>query len=118
FEGVDTRLEGMARTLGMGPARTFLRVTLPLAARGLAASAVLGFSRALGEFGATVIVAGSIPGKTRTLAVAIFSEIQGGRADRARALLAVSVLLAFAGVFLTEALLRRGARGAAEGARP
>jgi molybdate transport system permease protein len=107
FEGVDGRLEGMARTLGFSPARTFISVTLPLAKRGILAAAVLGFSRALGEFGATVIVAGSIPGRTQTLALAIFSEIQSGREDQARLLLVISVLLAFAGIWLTEFLMRK-----------
>jgi molybdate transport system permease protein len=107
FEGVDLRLEGMARTLGYGPLRAFFQVTVPLAWKGLLAAAVLGFSRALGEFGATVIVAGSIPGETQTLALAIFSEIQSGRAAEARMLLLVSVVLAFAGIFVTEALVAR-----------
>jgi molybdate transport system permease protein len=107
FDGVDTRLEGMARTLGLGPLACFFRVTVPLAWRGLLAAAVLGFSRALGEFGATVIVAGSIPGKTETLALAIFSGIRAGREDQARSLLLVSVLLAFAGIFISEMLMRR-----------
>lgn len=113
FDGVDPRLEGMARTLGYGPVAGFWRVTVPLAWKGLLAAGVLGFSRALGEFGATVIVAGSIPGRTQTLALAIFSEIQAGRQQQARALLMVSVILAFAGIFATEGLLRR-----ADGAVP
>jgi len=107
FEGVDARLEGMARTLGFSPFRAFARVTLPLARRGLIASAVLGFCRALGEFGATVIVAGNIPGQTQTLALAIFSDIQTGRGADARALLLVTTVLAFAGIYLTERLLRK-----------
>jgi molybdate transport system permease protein len=106
FEGVDPRLEGMARTLGYGRARAFVSVTLPLAGRGLLAAAVMGFSRSLGEFGATVIVAGNIPGQTQTLALAIFSDIQAGRGADARALLAITTLLAFAGIFATERLTR------------
>jgi molybdate transport system permease protein len=82
FEEVDPRLELMARTLGFSRARTLLRVTLPLARRGLLAAVALGFGRALGEFGATVIVAGNIPGRTQTLALAIFSEIQLGNTER------------------------------------
>jgi molybdate transport system permease protein len=108
FEGVDPRLEGMARTLGLAPWATFARVTVPLARRGLLASAVLGFSRALGEFGATVIVAGNIPGRTQTLALAIFSDIQAGRGEDARSLLLLTTILAFGGIYLTERLLRRG----------
>jgi molybdate transport system permease protein len=107
FEEVDPRLEGMARTLGLGPAATFRRVTLPLASRGLAAAAVLGFSRALGEFGATVIVAGNIPGRTQTLALAIFSDMQVGRDREAMALVGVTVALAFVALWSVEALLRK-----------
>ena len=107
FEGVDRRLEGMARTLGLGPARTFFEVSLPLARRGLLAAGVLGFSRALGEFGATVIVAGNIPGKTQTLALAVFNDLQVGRDEEARILVAITVVLAFAAVAGSEVLLRR-----------
>ncbi len=110
FEQVDPRLESMARTLGLTPARTFVEVTLPLARRGLLAAAVMGFSRALGEFGATIIVAGNIPGKTQTLALAIFSGIETGHDDEAMRLLGVTVVLAFVAVFTVEILLR-GARG-------
>lgn len=108
FEEVDPRLEAMARTLGLGPVRTFRRVTLPLARRGLAAAAVLGFSRALGEFGATVIVAGNIPGRTQTLALAIFSDMQLGHDAEAMALVGVTVVLAFVALWTVEALLRKG----------
>jgi molybdate transport system permease protein len=107
FEGVDPRLERMARTLGHSRARTFLGVTLPLARRGLLAAVALGFGRALGEFGATVIVAGNIPGRTQTLALAIFSEIQLGDTAGALRLVAVTVVLAFAVLWLVERLLRR-----------
>lgn len=109
FEGVDPRLERMARTLGHSRARTFLAVTLPLARRGLLAAGVLGFGRALGEFGATVIVAGNIPGRTQTLALAIFSEIQLGHTDAALRLVALTVATAFALLWLVERLLRRPA---------
>ena len=110
FEEVDGRLEGVARTLGLGPVRTFLEISLPLAGRGLLAAAVLGFSRALGEFGATVIVAGNIPGRTQTLALAIFSEMQIGHDRQALVLAGVTVVLAFAAVWTVEILLRRRAR--------
>jgi len=113
FEGIDRRLEGLARTLGYGPVRTFVSVTVPLARRGLLAAMVLGFSRALGEFGATVIVAGNIPGRTQTLALAIFSDIQAGRGEDARALLVLTTLLAFAGIYATERLVRGSARSRA-----
>lgn len=107
FAQVDPRLEAMARTLGAGPIRAFFEVTLPLAHRGLVAAAILGFSRALGEFGATVIVAGNIPGKTQTLALAIFNDIQTGRDREAMVLLGVTVVLAFAAVWAVEALVHR-----------
>ena len=110
FEEVDRRLEGVARTLGLGPGRTFIEITLPLARRGLMAAAVLGFSRALGEFGATIIVAGNIPGRTQTLSLAIFSEMQIGRDREALALVALTVILAFAALWTVEILLGRRAR--------
>ncbi len=110
FEEVDPRLETMARTLGLGPLRAFAEVTLPLARRGLAAAAVLGFTRALGEFGATVIVAGNIPGETQTLALAIFSDMQVGRDSEAMTLVAITVVLAFAALWTVEVLLRRRPR--------
>lgn len=110
FESVDPRLESMARTLGLGPLETFARITVPLARRGLLAAGLMGFSRALGEFGATIIVAGNIPGETRTLALALFQSIASGRSDQATAILAVAVLLAFAAMWTVEMLLR-GTRG-------
>jgi molybdate transport system permease protein len=107
FEQIDPRLEAMARTLGLGPVRAFFEVTVPLARRGLMAAGVLGFSRALGEFGATVIVAGNIPGRTQTLALAIFNDIQIGREDEAAVLVGVTAALAFVAVWSAELLLRR-----------
>lgn len=106
FEEVDPRLEAMARTLGFSPVRTFVEVTLPLARRGLAAAFVLGFGRALGEFGATVIVAGNIPGKTQTLALAIFEGIQLGDDARVRMLVGIALALAFVLIFAVERLSR------------
>ena len=110
FEEVDPRLVGLARTLGCGPLRAFFRVTLPLAWRGVLAGTVLAFSRALGEFGATVMVAGNIPGKTQTLALAIFHDNQIGRDDRAMVLAGVTVVLAFAALWTTEWITRRRTR--------
>lgn len=110
FEEVDPRLEAMSRTLGLGPLRTFAAVTLPLARRGLAAAAVLGFTRALGEFGATVIVAGNIPGRTQTLALAIFSDLQVGRDAEAMTLVGITVVLSFAALWTVELLTRRRRR--------
>lgn len=110
FEDVDPRLEDLARTLGFGPVRTFLDLTLPLARRGLLAAGILGFSRALGEFGATVIVAGNIPGRTQTLALGIFHAMQVGRDDEALVLVGITVVLAFGAIFTVESLLGRRSR--------
>lgn len=112
FEGVDPRLERMAQSLGHSHARAFLAVTLPLARRGLVAALALGFGRALGEFGATVIVAGNIPGRTQTLALAIFDDIQLGDTRHALWLVALTVVIAFALLVWTERLLRAPARNA------
>ena len=109
FEEVDVRLEGMARTLGLGRWRVLREITIPLARRGLLAAAVLGFARALGEFGATVIVAGNIPGRTQTLALAIFNDLQTGREREALTVVAITVVLAFVMLWLAERLTRRGA---------
>lgn len=110
FEEVDPRLEEMARTLGFSRLRTFHAVTLPLAFRSLAAAAILGFTRAMGEFGATVIIAGNIPGKTQTLASAIYSAQQAGDEPRARALLIVALAVGFLAIFTTEWLTTRAPR--------
>lgn len=107
FEAVEPRYELMARSLGMTRARVFMRVTLPLARRGLAAALLLAFARALGEFGATVIVAGNIPGRTQTLALAIFEDIQLGREDHALLWVGCSALLAFGVILCSERLLAR-----------
>lgn len=107
FEAVDPRYEDMARTLGHGRAATFLRYTLPMARRGLLAALILGFTRAVGEFGATIILAGNIPGRTQTLATAIFSAQQAGRESEANVLLAVALVAGFAAVYATERLSQR-----------
>ncbi|HEY4302561.1 MAG TPA: molybdate ABC transporter permease subunit [Candidatus Didemnitutus sp.] len=109
FEGVNPRLEQVARTLGASPARVWWTVTMPLAGRGLLASGVIAFARAIGEFGATVMVAGFIPGKTATLALSIYNLVQLGHDDDALRLLGLSVLLAFAAVWAGERLQRRPA---------
>jgi molybdate transport system permease protein len=108
---VDRRLEQVARSLGRGPFDTFLRVTLPLALPGLLAGAVLAFARALGEFGATIVLAGNIAGETRTIPVAVYTllNVRGGEAAVVR-LAAVSVLLSLAallGSFWLSARQRR-----------
>jgi molybdate transport system permease protein len=113
FEEVDPRLVGIARTLGCGPVGAFFRVILPLAWRGVLAGGVLAFARALGEFGATIMVAGNIPGRTRTLALAIFHDNQIGRDDRALLLAGVTAALAFAALWVAEVVVRRRAGRAA-----
>jgi molybdate transport system permease protein len=110
FEEVDPRLVGLARTLGRSPAGAFLEVTLPLAWRGLLAGTLLAFSRALGEFGATILVAGNIPGRTQTLALAIYQRVQIGADGAAFRLVGLTVLLAFAAVWTTEIITRRRGR--------
>jgi molybdate transport system permease protein len=82
-------------------------VTLPLAWRGILAGVVLAFSRALGEFGATILVAGNIPGRTQTLALAIFQEVQAGRDGEAARLAGWTVVLAFAALWTADRLARR-----------
>jgi molybdate transport system permease protein len=102
FEEVPARLEDLARTLGASEWRVFWSVTLPLARRGILGGALLAFARALGEFGATILVAGNIPGRTQTLALAIYQDVQLGRDARALELVAVSTLIAFVAVWAGE----------------
>jgi molybdate transport system permease protein len=106
FEAVDPRLPGIARTLGRGPLYVFARVTAPLAWRGIAAGTLLAFSRALGEFGATILVAGNIPGRTQTMALAIFHHAQLGHDREALALCGVAALIAFVALYATERIGR------------
>ena len=110
FEEVDPRLLAMGRSLGCGPVTVFRRVALPLAWRGILAGVLLAFSRALGEFGATIMIAGNIPGRTQTMALAIFQRAQIGRDASAFRLVGVTVVIAFAAVWTTELLTRRRAR--------
>jgi molybdate transport system permease protein len=110
FDDVNPRLEQMARSLGAGEARVFFTMTLPLAIRGIVGGLLLAFARALGEFGATVLVAGNIPGKTSTVSLAIYNFVQIGRDDRAWPLLAVSVAICFFAVWISETVLSRRSR--------
>jgi molybdate transport system permease protein len=112
FAEVDVRLEQVARSLGLSPARAFFRVTLPLARRGVLYGMLLAFSRALGEFGATTVVAGILPGRTETLALGIYSRIQLGDDAGAAALCAASFALALAALLIAETWLRRDPRAA------
>jgi len=89
FEGVDLRYEQAARTLGASEWRVFFRITLPLARRGILAAAALAFARSLGDFGVTIMIAGNIPGRTQTVAVAIYDAVEGGNGVLARTLVLV-----------------------------
>jgi molybdate transport system permease protein len=106
FEEIDPRMEKMGSTLGLSRARVWWTITLPLARRGILAGLLLGFGRALGEFGATILVAGNIPGRTQTLSLAIFDRYQEQRDGEAMTLVGVSALLAFGLVLVVERLSR------------
>ena len=107
FEQLNPRFEQMAATLGARPLRIFLTISLPLAGRSVVAAALLGFARSLGEFGATIMVAGSIPGRTETLSIAIFHLTELGRDAEAMRLIGVSIALAFSAIFASNAIVRR-----------
>jgi molybdate transport system permease protein len=92
FENVDAQLEQASRVLGLGSAAVFFRVTLPLAWRGILAGVLLAFARAFGEFGATLMVAGSIPGRTQTLSIAVYEAVQAGQDDLANTLVLITSL--------------------------
>ncbi len=108
LEGVDGGLEAAARTLGAGPLDRFLTVTLPLMAPGILSGAVVAFAAGLGEFGAVITFASSIPGETQTLPLAIYAatQVPGGEAAAAKLSL-VSFTLAIAGLLLSEVIARR-----------
>ena len=109
FEQVNLRYERVAATLGASPARIFLTISLPLAWPSVLAGAVLAFARALGEFGATIMVAGSIPGATRTLSVAIYGYAETGQDAMAFGLLLVSVVIASLALWTANRLVERSA---------
>src|SRR5215475_9702722 len=109
FQGVNQRLEQIARTLGATNTRVFLTVTLPLASRGIVAGMILAFARAVGEFGATILVAGNIPGKTTTLSLEIFEAVQLGHDATAYRLLILCVIIAFGAVWFSSLLMKRSA---------
>src|SRR5690606_25020399 len=109
--GLDARLEQAALTLGAHPVRVFFTVTLPLARHGLIAGAILGFARSIGEFGATIMIAGSIPGETRTMPLYIFAAIESPDGiARAQQMVIVSILIAAAALIVGEVLERRARR--------
>ena len=103
FEAVDRRYEGVAATLGASPVKVFLTISLPLARRGILAGAVLGFSRAIGEFGATIMIAGSLPG-SRTLSVAIYRHAELGQDAAAAVLIIAAVAIGFVAVHVANRL--------------
>lgn len=117
FMGVDRRLEQAAAVLGAGRVAVFLLVSLPLAARGILAGVLLAFARALGEFGATLMVAGSIPGRTQTLSIAIYEAVQAGDDTMANILVGVTSLTCVVVLCLVAWLLRRGGPGVLTGRR-
>ncbi|MDE0298286.1 MAG: molybdate ABC transporter permease subunit [Candidatus Poribacteria bacterium] len=102
MEGVNPRLEGAARTLGAGRFRVFFSVTLPLSYHGIIGGAILAFARSLGEFGATIMIAGNIPGKTQTLPLAIFNYVQTGQQFSAYRLVMISTVIAFGALWFAE----------------
>lgn len=113
FEGVDPRLEAAARSLGAGRLRTFFTISLPLAVRGVAAGSMLAFARSLGEFGATIMIAGNIPGQTQTIPLAIYSFSQRpGGVEESWRLVVLSVALAALALGIGDRLERRGKRDA------
>lgn len=107
FEAVDAELEQAARVLGVSELAIFFRVTLPLAWRGILAGVLLAFARALGEFGATLMVAGSIPGKTQTLSIAVYEAVQAGKDDTANMLVVITSIVCVV-VLLTASRLAPG----------
>lgn len=106
FEEVDATLEHAARLLGSGEAGVFLRVTLPLALRGIGAGLMLSFARAMGEFGATLMIAGNLPGRTQTLSIAIYDAVQAGDDRRAGMLSLIMSAVCIAMLFLSGRMLR------------
>ncbi len=100
FEAVDGQLEQAARVLGISEMAVFFRVTLPLAWRGILAGVLLAFARALGEFGATLMVAGSILGKTQTLSIAVYEAVQAGQDDVANTLVVLTSAVCIAVLLL------------------
>jgi molybdate transport system permease protein len=106
FESVESNLEKAARSLGFGELKVFIRVTLPLAWPGILAGTMLAFARAMGEFGATLMVAGSLPGRTQTLSIAIYDAVAAGEDQTAHFLVLVSSLICVIVLVASSKLLR------------
>ncbi|HIU28611.1 MAG TPA: molybdate ABC transporter permease subunit [Candidatus Fimisoma avicola] len=95
LEQVDENLINAGRTLGMSESRIFFKILLPMSRPGIAAAAILSFARALGEFGATMMLAGNIPGRTQTMSIAIYTAMQGGNREKAYVWVAVIMAMSF-----------------------
>jgi molybdate transport system permease protein len=107
LEGVDPTLRAAARTLGAGPVRVFFTVTLPLAAPGVIAGGMLGFARALGDFGITLMIAGDIPGETQTASLYIYDQVQAGREAAAATMSLILTGVAVAILYVVNRMTRR-----------
>lgn len=106
YEGVEANFENAARTLGMSELAVFLRITFPLAWRGILAGTLLGFARAMGEFGATLMVAGNLPGKTQTLSLAIYDAVQSGNDELANLLVLITSIVCIVILVVSSRMLR------------
>jgi len=112
FQMVDAQYQDAARVLGVGETAIFFRVTVPLALRGIMAGVLLAFARALGEFGATLMIAGSIPGRTQTLSIAIYEAVQAGDEHTAMLLVAITSITCVLVLWISSRLLQSGAHRA------
>lgn len=110
FASIDPHLEDTARTLGAGELRIFFTITLPLALPGLVAGAVLSFARALGEFGATIMIAGNIPGKTQTIPLAIYFAAEGNDLQKAGIYVVIISLITFGAIYWLNTWTKSGAK--------
>lgn len=111
FDAVDSNLENAARTLGVSELGIFFRISLPLAMRGVLAGAMLAFARAMGEFGATMMVAGNLPGRTQTLSLAVYSAVQAGSDSQADALVWTASLVCAVILYGAGRLVGRSVKG-------
>ena len=112
FDGVDRGLEQAARTLGATPLDAFFTISVPSARRGIVAGSILAFARSLGEFGATIMIAGNIPGRTQTIPLKIYSELESpGGMERSLPLILFSIAISAAALAIGNWLDRRGGGG-------